>query len=318
MAVAPDADAYTVGRVNYFFTAHNETPADGNLTGQCVTLLKWFFAQMTSIPNPFGARGDARYVGKRLVAEGLAVEVPYADRREGDVICYEYGTYGHIALQLSGGRVFEENVNWAGVASKIVDGDRVYASRIGSENEAWRHDAHVYRIKSYNDEGASMGKVGLEMARILTFGLLGRNGTDGVPNALGGTTDGDLNANHVNQEFNFDYIRGLYNSGEGQNWRAVRLPELNRKAGIYDKLQPQLDAAHNSIAELNAQVAALSKRPTQEELDALTKSAAEANKKAQEAQTALEKVNQERQADVETGNSFLRWLGNQLNKLKGN
>ncbi len=314
MAVAANADDYTVGRVNHFFTANNQTPLDGNLTGQCVTLVKWFMAQMTSVPSPFAARGDARYVGKSLVAQGHAVEVPWADRRRGDIICYEYGIYGHIAVQLSGGRVFESNVNWAGVASKLVDGDRVYASRIGSEAESWRHDAHVYRIKTYNEEGASMGKVGLEMARILTFGIIGRNGTDGVPNALGGTTDGDLNANHVNQEFNFDYIRGLYNSGEGQNWRSVRLPELARKAAIYDKLEPQLVAANNAIADLNAKVAQLSTRPTKEELDALSAAAAEANKKAQEAQTALEKVTAERQADVETGNRFLRWLGGILNR----
>lgn len=153
MAVANNADDYTNGRVGHFFTANDQTPDDGNLTGQCVTLVKWFLAQMTSVPSPFAARGDARYVGKNLVAQGHAVEVPYSDRRRGDVITMEYGTYGHIYIQLSGGRVFEENVNWPGVASKIVDGDRVYASRIGSEAESWRHDVHVYRIKSYNEQG---------------------------------------------------------------------------------------------------------------------------------------------------------------------
>ncbi len=75
--------------------------------------------------------------------------MPYADRKRGDIICYEYGTYGHIAVQLSGGRVFEQNVNMGGVASKIVAGARVYASRIGSESESWRHDAHIYRLNSY-------------------------------------------------------------------------------------------------------------------------------------------------------------------------
>lgn len=153
MAVDVNADAYTVGRVGHFFTANNQTPADGNLTGQCVTLVKWFLAQMTSVPDAFAARGDARYVGRNLVAQGHAVAVPWDQRLRGDIICYEYGTYGHIAVQLSGGRVFESNVNWPGVASKIVDGDRVFASRIGNEQEAWRHDAHVYRIKSYNEGG---------------------------------------------------------------------------------------------------------------------------------------------------------------------
>jgi len=153
MAVAANADEYTVGRVGHFFTANNQTPADGNLTGQCVTLAKWFLAQMTGVPDAFSARGDARSVGKTLVAQGHAIEVPFNQRLRGDLICYEYGTYGHVAVQLSGGRVFESNVNWPGVASKIVDGDRVFASRIGNEQESWRHDAHVYRIKSYNEGG---------------------------------------------------------------------------------------------------------------------------------------------------------------------
>lgn len=151
-----DADTYAAQRQNIFFTANGETPVDGNLTGQCVTLVKWFLAETTEVPAPFSARGDARWVGKRLVAQGHADEVAYADRQEGDIICYEYGTYGHIAVQLSGGRVFESNVNLGGVARRLVDGVYVYASRIGSEAEAWRRDVHVYRIKSYN--GGDMQK----------------------------------------------------------------------------------------------------------------------------------------------------------------
>lgn len=146
------ADIYASTRVGIFFTAHNETPLDGNLTGQCVTLNKWFLLQMTDVPNPFAARGDARYVGDRLVAEGHAVEVPYADRKPGDFAVYKYGQYGHIGVILSGDRIFEENVNVGGVARKLVDGAYVYASRIGSLNETWRPvRPTIYRIKSYKE-----------------------------------------------------------------------------------------------------------------------------------------------------------------------
>lgn len=144
--VAIDADAYAEARQNQFFTG--VTP---DLDGQCVSLVKWFLQEMSDVPNPQAARGDARYVGKTLVAQGHAVEVPYSERKCGDIVCYEYGTYGHISVQLSGGRVFEENVNWTGVSSKIVAGERVYASRIGNENESWRHDQHVYRLKTYKE-----------------------------------------------------------------------------------------------------------------------------------------------------------------------
>lgn len=146
MAVAANADLYAEPRQNIFFSG-----VVPSLDGQCVSLVKWFMQEMTGVPNPQAARGDARYVGKTLVAQGHAIEVPYGERRRGDIICYEYGAYGHIAVQLSGGRVFEQNVNLGGVQSKIVDGARVYASRIGSENEAFRQKAHVYRIKTYKE-----------------------------------------------------------------------------------------------------------------------------------------------------------------------
>lgn len=144
--VAANADDYANGRLNIFFPGI--TP---DLNGQCVSLVKWFLQDMTGVPDPQAARGDARYVGQTLVAQGYAVEVPYAERRRGDVICYEYGTFGHIGVVLSGDRTFEENVNWPGVASEVVDGAIVYASRIGSLSESWRHDQHIYRINSYTE-----------------------------------------------------------------------------------------------------------------------------------------------------------------------
>ena len=160
--VAANANAYAATRVGIFFPAHNNTPADGNLTGQCVTLLKWVFAEMMDVPNPFSARGDARYVGKTLVAQGLATEVPYAQRRAGDVICFEYGQYGHIAWLLENDQLFEQNANVGGAARRLItegkDSWYVYASRIGSLNESWRagSNPHVYRINSYNNGGTDM------------------------------------------------------------------------------------------------------------------------------------------------------------------
>lgn len=154
MPVANNADDYAIPRVGIFFPANDQTSEDGNLTGQCVTLIKWFLAEMTSVPYPFNARGDARYVGKRLVAQGHAVEVPFNERRRGDIITMEYGIYGHIYIQMSGGRVFEENVNIPGVAGRVLaDGTKVFAARIGYDSEAWRHDVHAYRVNSYKEGG---------------------------------------------------------------------------------------------------------------------------------------------------------------------
>ena len=114
--LADNAEAYASTRIGIFFPAHNQTPADGNLTGQCVTLNKWFLAEMTDVPYPFNARGDARYVGQTLVAQGHATKVPYSERRRGDFAVFEYGQYGHIGVLLDQDRIFEQNVNVGGVA----------------------------------------------------------------------------------------------------------------------------------------------------------------------------------------------------------
>lgn len=153
--VAANADEYAKTRVGIFFPAHNNTPLDGNLTGQCVTLIKWFMAEMTEVSSPFAARGDARYVGDTLVAQGHAIEVPYAQRKRGDIAIYKYGVYGHINLVLSGDRVFEQNANVGGAARRVLaDGTVVYASRIGSLNESWRSPVpNIYRIKTYTEQG---------------------------------------------------------------------------------------------------------------------------------------------------------------------
>lgn len=156
MAVNNNADDYANARIGIYFPG--VTPY---YDGQCVSLVKWFLGEMAGVKDWNAARGNAKDMGRTLVNQGLAYEVPYAQRRRGDVIAYEYGTYGHIAIQLSGGRIFEENVNMPGTSKKWVVDDWVYTSRIGSENEAWRagKNPHVYRLKGYAEPGQPQGEV---------------------------------------------------------------------------------------------------------------------------------------------------------------
>lgn len=155
--VAANADDYANSRVGIFFPGVTR-----DLDGQCVSLVKWFMAEMSEVPNPQAARGDARQVGHTLVSQGHAIEVPYVQRRRGDIITYENGVFGHIGIVLSGNRTFEENVNLGGAARRVITiGGRswnVYASRIGSLAEEWRRDEHVYRLKTYN-EGEDMATI---------------------------------------------------------------------------------------------------------------------------------------------------------------
>lgn len=162
--VANNADDYAVPRVGIFFPAHNQTPNDGNLTGQCVTLVKWFMGEMSSVPNPFSARGDARYVGDTLVAQGHADLVPNGQQKRGDIVVYKYGVYGHIGVLLSNNRFFQENANVAGAKPRtLADGTVVYSSTIVPLYSSLGGAAPTfYRLKTYKEKGGDMALVQTE------------------------------------------------------------------------------------------------------------------------------------------------------------
>ena len=326
--VAVNADAYAATRIGIFFPANNQTPVDGNLTGQCVTLNKWFLAEMTEVPSPFAARGDARYVGKRLVAEGHAVEVPYDQRQQGDFVVYEYGQYGHIGVLLSGDRIFEQNVNVGGVARKLVDGAFVYASRVGSLSESWRPvKPNIYRIKSYGgimkpnsgDVDNILGELWGRKPNPEDYAYTNGDWHDFIYGALGASPYKDRMADYadaVQKREGYTNVLGIAEIRSANFQRicdALAIERLPDEQATTDKIVAKIKAYQeiiSQVANLQAQIEALSLRPTQKEVDALKKSADDANAKA----LALE---QEKVEAEKTGNAFLRWLGDQLNKLIG-
>jgi len=318
--VAVNADAYAATRVGIFFPANNQTPVDGNLTGQCVTLNKWFLAEMTEVPTPFAARGDARYVGKRLVAEGHAVEVPYEQRQQGDFVVYEYGLYGHIGVLLSGDRIFEQNVNVGGVARKLVDGEYVYASRIGNLNEAWRPvRPNIYRINSYGglmkpnsgDVDNILGELWGRPPNPEDYGFTNGNWHDFIYGALGAYPYKDRMADYadaVQKREGYNTALGIAEIRSANFQRIcdalsiTRLPDENKTT---DQIVAKIKAMQeimSTIANLKLQIEALSARPTQEQYDKLKATAEDANAKALALQE--EKVQAEK-----TGNAFIRWIG---------
>jgi hypothetical protein len=309
--VNANADDYAASRVGIFFPANNQTPADGNLTGQCVTLIKWFLSEMTEVPNPFMARGDARYMGDSLVAQGHAIEVPYEQRQRGDIAVYKYGTYGHILLVLSGDRVFEQNANVSGVARRLVgDGQDtwyVYAARIGSLNESWRSNRpNIYRIKSYKEQGSD--KMIIQNAD----NWYGRcNKTHWL--IRGRELGRDIFNGFVGKDF-LTFVEVCSDDPEAdmvQNWQTVG------KMAVTDKWDKQIFA-------LQDEVKALGTRPTKDQLDAVQKQATDLTTQLTDAKVAGETA-QRKVAELEaehinaqkTGNAFLQWLGEQLNKILG-
>lgn len=225
--VTTNADTYASSRVNIFFPANDQTPLDGNLTGQCVTLVKWFMAEMSNVPNPFAARGDARNVGHNLVAQGLAKEVPTGQQKRGDIVTYEYGTYGHIGVLLSNNKFFQENANVAGATKRtLADGTVVYSSTIVNLYPSLGGVApRFYRLNTYNEDG------GEEIMQPNDLNLVSQiawdKQLDGSDNFVKNYTGKSVSATLL------DVSRSAANL------------ELRRKAREYDKQQPVLADAVN-------------------------------------------------------------------------
>lgn len=80
-------------------------------------------------------------------------------------------------------------------------------------------------------------KVTLNTARILAYGILGRNGVTNKTNALTGASDADLVKNHVGKSLTNSYIGSLYNSNEAKAFRN-ELPKYTKSK--FTKVTEQL------------------------------------------------------------------------------
>lgn len=257
-------ELYAQARVGQWLTADSGPPAssaDGDLTGQCVSQVKWVLQDFTDIPNPFAARGHARYLGAALVAQGHAVEVTAANAKPGDVVCYEYGQYGHTGTLLSGNRLFQQNANVAGAKRRVLsDGTVVYSVVIVP---VWASLGGVapkfYRLKTFK-EGKTMTD-----DQILRTCLYMR--------LAAGQSVEQANANSANDlkqiKANMDYLPALakqiYDGNELFRWKAAHYDEQTKAA--YDKGVLDGEAGGESdfepVAEVNGVATLYTKKPKQ-------------------------------------------------------
>lgn len=85
-------------------------PKAGIYNGQCVSLIKALL-EFLSVPNPYGARGNAKDVGDALLREDIAENgrgwlTVVVNRSMGNI---DGVTYGHIWLDLRGVANYEQN-----------------------------------------------------------------------------------------------------------------------------------------------------------------------------------------------------------------
>jgi len=145
-------------------------------------------------------------------------------------------------------------------------------------------------------KGDDMTKIDEEGVRILAVGVLNR------PEPL--TTTPDLRG-HVGGDA-LAKLKEFWYSPEG------------KAANAWQQKAPGLIAEQaRTIDELNKKIADLADNPTEEQFAEVQKAAAEAEKAKAAAEDALEKLRNQVEQDVATGNAFTRWIGDQLNKILG-
>ena len=154
----------------------------------------------------------------------------------------------------------------------------------------------------------------LNQARALVFAFEGKDGFYG-PNALTGSVDGDLNKYIVGKKTLEQALGDAYDSPTAHDFRERWYPAMIAAARAGGDAAKQLAALNNKIGELNAEIAGLSSRPTKDELAAVQAKAEQAQKMANDLAVKNQLLEAEKSKADETGNAFLRWLGDQLNKI---
>lgn len=202
--------------------------------------------------------------------------------------------YGHIMVAINGTTAIEQN-GYSG------DGDGLNGDEIRYRTIPTNRVAGLLRPK----QGTNMSQTSIDITRILAFGVLGRNGAFGTPNALEGQADGDLKANHVDKETN-GKIWEFYTSPEGQDWKNNRLPRLINADKTAAALGQQVQQQNQTIGSLTDQVNQLSTRPTVEEVNSLKQAASDAQAKADAALQELGKLKEQQLADTEDVKGFFR------------
>ena len=82
--------------------------AEGSYKGECVSLCQQYLSKVHGIP--FKARGNAKDWAN-ITIEGFNKYAPDNTLLPGDIIVYDNGKYGHIALITVNGKMLEQNRN---------------------------------------------------------------------------------------------------------------------------------------------------------------------------------------------------------------
>lgn len=263
-------------------------PGYPDLNGQCVTLTKALMAFL-GVPSPYAARGNAITAGDAYIAQGLG--------RAGKgwltiVVNRDMGYiggvhYGHIWIDLMGEANYESNGARAVYTTKntrpITQGQQFinFDQWVTEEGNVTMNDnakKGIYRIGLHREPENDQVWRGIS------------NDPEQALAKLGGSTEW-LTQNHI---LKVAYPQAVAQLNDA-NRRITEVTTLLKKIQDEDVIDKQ-------------QLAQATK-----DLDSARKDAQTASDKAQKALDDYEALKKQSDMDVETGNSFLRWLGKLLN-----
>lgn len=219
MSVNNNADDYANARVGIFFPGVPQ-PAYDYLTGQCVSLAKWYIGEMCGVADWQAGRGNAKDFGDTLVSQGLATLVKDPNqRRRGDIVVWKQdgGGYGHIGVLCSSDNVFEENVGLVGTKSAVYGGNTVYAARLDALYAPWRTGAPTfYRLAGYVENQPAAAQPQPEGGDMITA-----PGLKAVYNAYLGRDPDQSAIDHYIGHYTVDFVvNDVLNSAERQQYVA--------------------------------------------------------------------------------------------------
>lgn len=257
-------------------------PGYPSLNGQCVTLTKALM-EFLGVPNPYAARGDAINAGDTYLRQGLGKPgrgwlTMVVNRDMG----YIGGVhYGHIWVNLEGESNYESNGNRA-----------------------------LYTTK--NTRPVSQGQQFINFDQWITEGddMIGPNDVDVLRIAHSEIGGWDLHKTHAGE-----YDKIFLDAWRGQPMGTMIRAQWVNGAGFRNAREGQAQAIRDLQAALGG-----SKQEVinaQKAVDESNKKLAEETVKATEAGKKVLALEAEKQAATNTGNAFLRWLGEQLNKITG-
>lgn len=265
----------------------------GIYNGQCVSLIKALL-EFLGVPNPYGARGNARDVNDTLLREGIASNgvgwLTIVVNRDMGLI--DGVRYGHIWIDVQNEANFEQNGARA-----------LYTTKNTRPIQQGQQFVNLDKYISEAEDGSLITKNDAAPMRVINSEVKGWD--------FNQTHNGSLDQRELNAWVGQPWVKHIMQAwGEGGWYRDLKFKQAdfyNKYVNIIGEL-----SARPTQAELQAAVAKLNEA-TKEVQEAEAKAVAAENKAQELAKQNAELIESDNQ-DKEAADTWLRRLGQFLAK----